>query len=162
MNLLRDQPGVPQTGRGQRIPSLQPGETLPRDAGLVRAATEPLVPNTPHVVPKAAQTPRVPGDPVVREVPTQLRRQGEPLLPDRQLAVLAAPPRRRPQGPAKAVPGRLTLHRPAPRARPTPVVGEPQEVERAGTLTPVGPRMGVRPGSLERDQPGLLRVEGQA
>src|SRR3954447_6242954 len=108
MNSLRDQPGVPQTGRGQRIPSLQPGETLPRDAGLVRAATEPLVPNTPHVVPKAAQTPRVSGDPVVREVPTQLRRQGVPLPRDGGVAVLAPPPRCRPRGRARAAPGRLT------------------------------------------------------
>src|SRR4051812_13486034 len=110
MNSLCDQTGVPQAGRGQRIPSLQPAEALPREAGLVRAATEPLVPGTPHVVPKAAQTPRVSGDPVVSEVPAQLRRQGDPLLPDRQMAVLAAPPRGRLQGPAEAVPGRLALH----------------------------------------------------
>src|SRR3954451_11094006 len=117
MNSLRDQTGVPQPGRRQRIPSLQPAEALPRDAGLVRAATEPLVPGPPHVVPKAAETPRVSGDPVIREVPAQFRRQGDPLFPDREVAVLAAPPRRRLQGPAKAVSGRLTLHRPAPRPR---------------------------------------------
>ena len=31
------------------------------------------------------------GDPVIREVPAQLRRQGGPLLLDREVAVLAAP-----------------------------------------------------------------------
>ena len=49
-----------------------------------------------------------------------------------------------------------------PLDRPSPVVGKPQEVERAGALTPVGARTGDRPGPLERDQPGLRRVEGQA
>src|SRR5512142_1337650 len=90
MNSLRDRTSVPQSGRGQRIPSLQPAETLPRDARLVRAATEPLVPGAPHVVSEAAEAPRVSGDPVVRVVPAQLRRQGDPLLPDREVAVLAA------------------------------------------------------------------------
>ncbi len=160
MNSLRDQTDAPQTGRGQRVTPLQLAEALPRDARLARAAAEPLVPGTPHVVPKAADARDIAGDPVIREVPAQLRRQGGPLLRDRHVAVLAAPPRHRLQRSAEPVLGRLALHRPVPLERPTPVVGEPQEVERAGAVLP-GSRW-VPAGPLERDQPGLLRMEGQA
>src|SRR3954452_7316028 len=40
-------------------------------------------------------------------------------------------------------------------------MGEPQEVERAGTFV-TRPWWGPRRTPLERDQPGLLRMEGQA
>jgi hypothetical protein len=103
----------------------------------------------------------IPGDPVIRVVPSQLPRQGDPLLFDRSVAVLAAPLRNRLQRSVEAALGRPTLHRPVPLERPPPVVGEPQEVERAGALV-TGTRRGSRPKPLERDQPGLLRVEGQA
>ena len=62
---------------------LQFAEMLPRDPGLARAATEPLVPDPSHVVPEAVETRNIPGDPVIREMPTELPRQGRPLLPDR-------------------------------------------------------------------------------
>jgi hypothetical protein len=115
----------------------------------------------PHVVAEVAQARHITGDPVIREMPEQLRRQGGPLLLDRLVAVLAAPRRHGRDGPPEADPGRLALHRPVPLERPTPVVGEPQEVERAGAFL-TGTRWGPRRTPLERDQPGLLRMEGQA
>src|SRR4051794_34980974 len=134
MNSLRDQTGAPQPSRRQRVTPLQLAETLPRDPGLARAAAEPLVPGTSHVVPEATEARDIAEDPVIREMPSELPRQGGPLLLDRQVAVLAAPLRHRSQGPAEPVRGRLTLHRPVPLERPSPVVGEPQEVERTGAL----------------------------
>jgi len=62
---------------------LQRTETLPRDAGLARTATQPLVPGTRHVVSEAAKTRDIAGDPVIPEVPPQLPRQGGPLLLNR-------------------------------------------------------------------------------
>src|SRR6185312_953593 len=91
MNSLRDQTGASQTRRRQRVTLRQRRETLPRDPALVRAATKPLVPDPNHVVAKGAQARDISGDPVVRVVPAQLRRQCFPLLPDRVMAVLAAP-----------------------------------------------------------------------
>src|SRR4051794_18788307 len=158
MNSLCDQTGASQPSRRQRVTPLQFAEMLPRDPGLARAATEPLVPDPSHVVPEAVETRDIPGDTVIREMPTELPRQGRPLLHDRQVAVFTAPLRHCPQGPAEPAPGRLALHRPVPLERPTPVVGEPQEVQRAGAFV-TGSRWGPRPKPLERDQPGLLRME---
>src|SRR5438270_10030982 len=107
MSSLRDQTGAAQAGRRQRVSPLQFAEPLPRDAGLVRAATEPLVPGAPRVVSEVAQAREIAGDPVIREVPAQLPRQGDPLLLDREVAVLTAPLPHRLQGPAEAVRGRL-------------------------------------------------------
>src|SRR5512135_3745710 len=134
MPSLRDQADAIQPRRRQRVTPLQLTESLPRDAGLARAATEPLVPDSPRVVPKAADAPRISGDSVVGEVSAQLRRQGPPLLQKGEVAVRAAPPSYHLQGSAEAVLGRLAFHRPGPLERPAPVMGEPQEVERAGAL----------------------------
>src|SRR3954453_2192273 len=89
--LLRDLADAVKTRRRQRVAPLQIAESLPRDVSLARAATEPLVPGEPRVVPKGAQAPRISGDPVVREMPAQLRRQGGLLLHDREEAVLTTP-----------------------------------------------------------------------
>src|SRR4051812_16979783 len=130
MNSLRDQTDASQPRRGQRVMPLQVAEVLPRNPSLVRAATQPLVPGTPRVVPEATEAREIAGNPVIREMPSELRRQGLPLLLDRQMSVLAAPLHQRLQRPAEPVTGRLALHRPVPLQRPTPEVGEPQEVER--------------------------------
>src|SRR5687767_11371172 len=45
-NSLRDQTDASYSSWRQRIAPLQPAETLPGDACLVRAAAEPLVPRT--------------------------------------------------------------------------------------------------------------------
>src|SRR4051794_22216360 len=129
MNSLRDQTGAPQPSQRQRVTPLQLAETLPRDTGLARAAAEPLVPGTSHVVPKATEVRDIAGDPVIREMPLQLPRQGGPLLLDRPVAMLAAPVRHRLQRPAEPALGCLALHRPVPLERPPPIVGEPQEIE---------------------------------
>ena len=160
MNSLRDQTDASQPSRRQRVTPLQLAETLPRDPGLARAAAEPLVPGTSHVVPEAAEARDIAGDPVIREMPPELPRQGRPLLLDRQVAVLAAPSPTAPRD-RRNRPWPSCFHRPVPLERPTPVVGEPQEVERAGAFVP-GARWGPRRKPLERDQPGLLRMEGQA
>src|SRR5262249_51049328 len=161
MNSLRDLTVASQSSGRQRVTPLHLAETLPRDAGLARAATEPLVPGTRHVVPEATEAREIAGDAVIREVPPQLPRQGVPLLRDRSVSVLTAPLRHRRQRPAEPAPGRLALHRPVPLEGPAPVVGEPQEIERAGALV-TGARWGSRWSPLERDQPGLFRMEGQA
>src|SRR4051794_40665759 len=161
MNSLRDQTDASYPGWRQRVTPLQLAETLPGDACLVRAAAKPLVPRTTHLVTEAAQTRAIAGDPVIREVAPQLPRQGDPLLLHRQMAVLAAPLADRLQGPDETALGCLALHRPVPLERPTPVVGEPQELERAGAVV-AGSRWGPRRTPLERHQPGLLRMEGQA
>src|SRR4051794_21303293 len=109
MSSPRDQTGASYPSRGQRVAPLPLAETLPRDARLGRAATEPLLPGVPHVVPEVAQARDITGDPVIPEVPVQLPRQGGPLLPDRVMAMLAAPRRHRRQGPAEPVLGRLAL-----------------------------------------------------
>src|SRR3954447_23178475 len=83
---LRDQTDASYPSRGQRVALLQLSETLPRDACLVRAATEPLVPGTRDVVPEALEARVISGDPVIREVPPQLTRQGGPLLLHREVA----------------------------------------------------------------------------
>src|SRR5215211_49163 len=65
MPSLRDQADAIQTRRRQRVTPLQLAEPLPRDARLARTATQPLVPDAPRVVPKAADAPRIAGDPVI-------------------------------------------------------------------------------------------------
>src|SRR3954463_15564455 len=65
MNSLRDQTGAPQPSQRQRVTPLQLAETLPRDPGLARAAAEPLVPGTSHVVPEATEVRDIAGDPVI-------------------------------------------------------------------------------------------------
>src|SRR4051794_402017 len=158
MNSLRDQTDAPQPSRGQRETPLQLAEALPRDPRLVRAAAEPLLPGPPHVVQQAVDPRHIADDGVIRVVPAKLARQGEPLLPDRQVPVLAAPAHHRLHGSVEPILGRPTLHRPAAPERPTPVVGETQEVERAGATL----WRGAQAGPLEAYQPGLLRMEGQA
>ena len=108
------------------------------------------------------QVPRIAGDSVIRVVPAKLRRQGGLLLSERDVAVLAAPLHDRLQRPAEAALGRLALHRPVPLERPAPVVGEPQEIARTGAADVGDARGGVPRRPLERDLPGLLRMEGQA
>src|SRR3954447_13289760 len=110
MSSLPDQTDASQPGRGQRVMPLQVAEMLPRDPSLVRAATQPLVPGSPRVVPEATEARENGGDPVIREMTSELRRQGLPLLLDRQMSMLAAPSYQRPQGPAEPVTGRLALH----------------------------------------------------
>ncbi len=103
---------------------------------------------------------RVPGDPVVPVVPSQLQRKRSMLLAYWRMAVLAAPPTDLADRPIQAICGCLALDHPVPTPGLRPVMGEAQQIE-CPTATR-GQRIIVRlsfPWLVEVDQSGLLRVQ---
>jgi hypothetical protein len=60
-------------GARERVALLETSEALPRQAGSVGAATEPLPPEPPDLVSEAAQRVRVAGNPIVGPEPTFVR-----------------------------------------------------------------------------------------
>src|SRR5438876_404692 len=68
-----------------------------------------------------------------------------------------------PQRPTQATRSRLAFHHPVPPPRASPVVGKTQQGERSRwvTRTQTLPA-GRRRRCLERDQPGLVRMDRQA
>jgi hypothetical protein len=109
---LRDAQGKRQARRWQRIPPLQEREAVPCDVRRLGAAGKPLLPETLDAEPEAVERTRVPGYPVVPEVPPKLLAQRAPLLPDRKVPVRAAPPPDCDERAAEPVRRRLALDRP--------------------------------------------------
>ncbi len=104
---------------------------------------------------------RVPGDPVVPVVPSQLQSKRPMLLAHRRVAMCAAPPTNAGDRPTQAIRGCLPLDHPEPAPRPRPIMGEAQQIER---LPSRDGRRVTRPSSprlAEVDQSGLFRVQGQ-
>ncbi len=97
-------------------------------------------------------------------MPTQLRHQHPMLLGNRRVAVHPAPAINGGQGPPEAVLRRLSLEHPAAGPGESPVVREPQNVERAGWWESVTvlPRAPTTSRSAERDQTTLRRVHREA
>ena len=144
----------------ERVSCEEAEEPLPRHRSLLRPTVEPLLPDVDDVKAARRQARGVPRNPVVGTVPTQLRHQHPMLLGNRRVAVHPAPAINGGQGPPEAVLRRLSLEHPAAGPGESPVVREPQNVERAGWWESVTvlPRAPTTSRSAERDQTTLHRV----
>ena len=116
----------------ERVSREEAEEPLPRHRSLLRPTVEPLLPDVDDVKAARRQARGVPRNPVVGTVPPQLRHQHPMLLGNRRVAVHPAPAISGGQGPPEAVLRRLSLEHPAAGPGKSPVVREPQNVERAG------------------------------
>src|SRR5262249_45507995 len=149
--------------RWQRQPLQQFPQVAPPEARSPASPVEPLPPG-PHRYPHHPVQPgTIPGYPVVRVVAEELLAECLVLLPDRSVTVPPTPFRYRLGEPADSAGCRATADHLVPLPRLPPVMGEAQKVERPGPvpglrLTPVA---SLR-GPLERHQPRLVRVNGQA
>ena len=128
----------------ERVSREEAEEPLPRHRSLLRPTVEPLLPDVDNVEAERRQARGVPRNPVGGTVPTQLPHQHPMLLGDRRVAVRAAPAIDSGQTTPEAVLRRLSLEHPAALPGDSPVVREPQEVERAGV---VGIRHRPAPGA---------------
>jgi len=127
------------------------------------AASQPFPPQSPHFLPEPGQRDAVTRDPVVSTVTAEFLAECLVLLRDRPVPVVPAPLGHRPDGPGEAARRRLAFHHPIPLAGTCPVMGESQQVERPGTSRGRPPCSGRSQGrSSERNQSGLIRVDGQA
>ncbi len=129
----------------------------------LRAAIQCLPPSPDELEAEHHQRTVVPDDAVIEAATAELRNERLVLLRNRAVAVVLAPLTDRPDGATHATPGRLPLHHPAALLGTTPEVREAQQVE-GSRLWRATRTLRVRAGSrpLERDQPSLLGVEGQA
>src|SRR5690349_13861509 len=93
--------------RRERKPFPYPPETCPRDAALPRTTGEPLPPDSGHQIVQVAESPKVPGEPVVRIMATKFLIQCVMLLRNRPVPMPLAPVGNRPDCPAKTARGRL-------------------------------------------------------
>ena len=148
----------------ERVSHEEAEEPLPRHRSLLRPTVEPLLPDVDDVKAARRQARGVPRNPVVGTVPTQLRHQHPMLLGNRRVAVHPAPAINGGQSPPEAVLRRLSLEHPAAGPGESPVVREPQNVERAGWWESVTvlPRAPTTARSAERDQTTLHRVPREA
>src|SRR5215471_3527385 len=115
--------------RRQRPTPRQRPIQSPRETARPRTAGQPPPPDALHRLPQAYQGAVVPGNPVVRVVPTQLLAQCLVLLGYRSVTVTPAPLGDRPDRSAEPVRGRPTLHHRVPLPRLPPPMSEAQEVE---------------------------------
>ena len=148
----------------KRISREEAEKPLPGHRFLLRPTVEPLLPDVDDMKAARRQARGVPRNPVVGTVPPQLRHQHPMLLGNRRVAVHPAPAIHGRQGPPEAVLGRLSLEHPAAGPGKSPVVREPQNVERAGWWESVTvlPRAPTEARSAERDQTTLRRVHREA
>src|SRR5688572_14565952 len=129
---------------------------------LLGATREPFVPDALHLVTEAGKRLRVPGDPVVPEVPLQLLAQALVLLPQWLVAEPPAPIRDAPERTSEAVAGGPSLDAPPTSSRSSPVVCESQEVERARPTVSARAVAIVPARRSKRDQSGLVGVQREA
>src|SRR5262249_29251030 len=138
-------------------------EAVPSHPAATPTARQPALPDPRGRGAETVQCRRVAGDPVVREVAHELLTQCPVLVLQLLVAVEPTPEREGLQSTAEPARGRLALHHPGPLARASPVVRETQQVEgpwRGSRLTCRS--LGGAAGPLERHQPRLFRVDGQA
>ena len=100
----------------------------------------------------------LPFTPEVVEVSDQASRERCVLVLDRQVPVAPTPFGDGSIEPPQALAPRLAPHLPASAPRPSPVHREPEKVERARPL----PTALSRLGTLERNEPSLLRMQPQS
>ncbi len=110
------------------IPPQKTVEALPCHAAM-RSPREPLPPHMLNLKPKLVERTSVPGDPVIRIVPSNLSDQHVPLRPDGQVSVAPTPLRDAPERPGEPVRSRLALHDPVPTKRAPPVMHEAEKLK---------------------------------
>jgi hypothetical protein len=148
--------------RRQGISAEKLRKPFPVHLRLPAASTQPFFPDTFYPIAYLSKRPGVPGDAVVRIVAAYLHREYSVLLSDRQVACLATPPGDFAERPAEAGLHRLPFDYPPAFARPPPVAGEAQEIERSRSRWSLLARAVVLVrGTPEFDHPRLLRVKGQ-
>jgi len=130
MGSLRFDVGVDNPRPGQWPAPEDPLHLFPVDIGVPRSPAQPLLPDAGDFAVKPGEGAVVTGDTKVTVVPSQLRSQLPLLLSYRGVPVSPAvfpDSLQRTREPALAS---LPLHRPVPFPGATPVMGEPQKVER--------------------------------